>query len=64
MEKEIKEPLSIPEQIVEEVVIALRKDPNFNEQIIDNLTSLWKKGEMKKAESVLKAITPASEEIK
>lgn len=64
MEKETKKTQSIPEQIVEEMVIALRKDPNFDEQTIDNLTSLWKKGELKKAESVLKAITPASEKIK
>jgi hypothetical protein len=62
MEAELNKTKSIPELIVEETLTTIGKDANFDENAINNLILLIKNNELKKAEQVLKAITPASED--
>lgn len=62
MEKEENVSKSIPDQIIEEVFGVIKKQKDFDEETINGLERLWRSGELKRAEGIIKVIKPQLEE--
>ncbi len=62
MGNENKTSKPIPDQIMEEVLSVIRKQKDFDDETIDGLESLWRGGDLKRAERIINVIKPKSEE--
>lgn len=62
MKKENNASKPIPDQIIEEVFDVIRKEKDFDGEIIDGLEKLWRSGELKRAERIIRVIKPESED--
>lgn len=62
MGNENKTSKPIPDQVMEEVLSVIRKQKDFDDETIDGLESLWRGGDLKRAERIINVIKPKSEE--
>lgn len=62
MGNENKTSKPIFDQIMEEVLSVIRKHKDFDNETIDGLESLWRGGDLKRAERIINVIKPKSEE--
>lgn len=52
----------IPDQIMEEVLVLLKKQKDFDDQTIADIEGLWRDGGLKRAERIIRVIRPGSDE--
>lgn len=62
MDKENNVSKPIPDQIIEEVLGLIKKQKDFDDETIDNIERLWRSGELKRPERIIRVIRPGSEE--
>lgn len=62
MDKEENASKPIPDQIIEEVLSVIKKQKDFDAEIINGIEKLRRSGELKRAERIISVIKPDSEE--